>query len=222
MRESPDQQKRRSALAALEWVNPKQVLGVGTGSTVNALIALMQEKKHFPKAAVSSSKATTAKLTELGVDVLDLNSAGELGCYIDGADECDPSFRLIKGGGGALTQEKIIAQVAEQFICLIDDSKRVDVLGRFPLPVEVIQIARSQIARLLVVLGGIPSWRQIKGQGYLTDNGHWILDVADLEIADPLALEARLNAEPGVVCVGLFAKRAADVVICSGRRLVRG
>ena len=221
MSTSQDQQKRASALAALDWVNPAQVLGVGTGSTVNALIALMQEKKHLPKAAVSSSKATSELLSQLGVEVLELNSVGPLACYIDGADECDAGFRLIKGGGGALTREKIIAQAAEQFICLIDDSKRVDVLGRFPLPVEVIQMARSQIARLLVGLGGTPSWRQLEGQGYLTDNGHWILDVADLAISDPLGLEAQLNAEPGVVCVGLFARRAADVVICGGRRLER-
>jgi len=222
MSQSQAQQKRASALAALEWVNPAQVLGVGTGSTVNALIALMQEKKHFPKAAVSSSKATSKLLTEFGIEVLELNNVGPISCYIDGADECDPAFRLIKGGGGALTREKIIAQAAEEFVCLIDDSKRVDVLGRFPLPVEVIQMARSQIARRLVGLGGIPSWRQQGGQGYVTDNGHWIIDVADLEIADPIGLEATLNAEPGVVCVGLFAKRAADVVICSGRRLMRG
>lgn len=223
MNTSLDQQKRASALAALEWVNPVQILGVGTGSTVNALLALMQEKKHLPKAAVSSSKATTALLNQFGVEVLDLNSAGPLACYIDGADECDPGFRLIKGGGGALTREKIIAQAAEKFICLIDDSKRVDVLGRFSLPVEVIQMARSQIARVLVGLGGTPSWRQspdkVAGQGYLTDNGHWIIDVADLEITDPLGLEARLNAEPGVVCVGLFARRPADVVICGGKLL---
>ena len=219
MSQSQDQQKRASALVALEWVKPTEILGVGTGSTVNALIALMQEKKHVPKAAVSSSKATTALLSQLGVEVLELNSVGPISCYIDGADECDPGFRLIKGGGGALTREKIIAQAAKEFICLIDDSKRVEVLGRFPLPVEVIQMARSQIARLLVGLGGTPSWRQKDGQGYLTDNGHWIIDVADLVITNPDALEATLNAEPGVVCVGLFARRAADIVICSGKRL---
>jgi ribose 5-phosphate isomerase A len=220
-----DEQKRASALAALEWVDINAVLGVGTGSTVNALITLMQEKKHLPKAAVSSSNGSTERLRAAGVEVLEPNDTGPIGCYIDGADECDRQFRLIKGGGGALTREKIIAQISQTFVCMIDHSKRVDVLGRFALPIEVIPMARSQVARSVVGgLGGSPIWRQNQstGKAYVTDNGNWILDVADLRITDPLATEAMLNAEPGVVCVGLFARRAADIVICAGERIMRG
>jgi ribose 5-phosphate isomerase A len=215
-----DQQKRASALASLAYIDTREVLGVGTGSTVNALIELMSERKHLPKYAVSSSNASTQKLKALGVEVLDLNQTGAISTYIDGADECDPHFRLIKGGGAALTREKIIAEAAKTFVCLIDDSKRVDVLGRFPLPIEVIPMARSLIARELVVLGATPTWRQLsEGQPLVTDNGQWIIDAADLRIVDPLGLEARLEALPGVVTCGLFARRAADVVICSGVKL---
>lgn len=219
---TPEQQKRASAEAAMEYVDPREVLGVGTGSTVNALIAVMAERKHLPRAAVSSSIASTERLRGLGVEVIDLNQAGAINTYIDGADECDAYFRLIKGGGAALTREKIIAEAAKNFICMIDDSKRVDVLGRFPLPLEVIPMARSLIARKLVVLGATPTWRQIsEGKPLITDNGQWILDAADLRIVDPIALEAQLEMLPGVVCVGLFARRPADVVICSGRKLAK-
>lgn len=219
---TPEQQKRASAEAAMEYVDPREVLGVGTGSTVNALIAVMAERKHLPRTAVSSSIASTERLRGLGVEVIDLNQAGAINTYIDGADECDAYFRLIKGGGAALTREKIIAEAAKNFICMIDDSKRVDVLGRFPLPLEVIPMARSLIARKLVVLGATPTWRQIsEGKPLITDNGQWILDAADLRIVDPIALEAQLEMLPGVVCVGLFARRPADVVICSGRKLAK-
>ena len=219
---TPEQQKRACAEAAMEYVDPREVLGVGTGSTVNALIAVMAERKHLPRAAVSSSIASTERLRGLGVEVIDLNQAGAINTYIDGADECDAYFRLIKGGGAALTREKIIAEAAKNFICMIDDSKRVDVLGRFPLPLEVIPMARSLIARKLVVLGATPTWRQIsEGKPLITDNGQWILDAADLRIVDPIALEAQLEMLPGVVCVGLFARRPADVVICSGRKLAK-
>ena len=220
---TPEQQKRASAEAAMDYIDPREVLGVGTGSTVNALIAVMAQRKHLPRAAVSSSTASTARLQALGVEVIDLNQAGSIRTYIDGADECDAHFRLIKGGGAALTREKIIAEAAKTFVCMIDDSKLVGVLGRFPLPIEVIPMARSLIARQLVVLGATPTWRQIsEGKPLVTDNGQWILDAADLRIVDPVALEAKLELMPGVVCVGLFARRAADVVICSGRKLNRG
>jgi ribose 5-phosphate isomerase A len=214
------QQKRASAEAALAYIDLREVLGVGTGSTVNALIELMGERKHLPRFAVSSSNASSEKLLALGVEILDLNQVGPISTYIDGADECDPHFRLIKGGGAALTREKIVAEAARTFVCLVDDSKLVDVLGRFPLPIEVIPMARSLIARELVVLGATPSWRQIsEGKPLVTDNGQWIIDASDLRILDPVALEAKLEALPGVVCAGLFARRKADIVICSGRRL---
>ena len=220
---TPEQQKRASAEAAMDYIDPREVLGVGTGSTVNALIAVMAQRKHLPRAAVSSSTASTERLQALGVEVIDLNQAGAISTYIDGADECDAHFRLIKGGGAALTREKIIAEAAKTFVCMIDDSKLVGVLGRFPLAIEVIPMARSLIARQLVVLGATPTWRQIsEGKPLVTDNGQWILDAADLRIVDPVALEAKLELMPGVVCVGLFARRAADVVICSGRKLNRG
>lgn len=219
---TPEQQKRASAETAMEYIDPREVLGVGTGSTVNALIATMAERKHFPRAAVSSSNASTERLRALGIEVIELNQAGSINTYIDGADECDAYFRLIKGGGAALTREKIIAEAAKNFVCMIDDSKLVDVLGRFPLPIEVIPMARSLIARHLVVLGATPTWRQVsEGKPVITDNGQWILDAADLRIIDPVALEAKLEVLPGVVCVGLFARRSADVVICSGRKLLK-
>lgn len=217
-----EMQKRASARQALAYVDTSDVLGVGTGSTVNALIELMGERKHLPKAAVSSSNASTTRLKALGVEVIELNQAGSLSVYIDGADECDPYFRLIKGGGAALTREKIIAEAARQFVCLIDDSKRVDILGKFPLPIEVIPMARSLVARQLVALGATPHWRQVsEGQPVVTDNGQWILDAADLRISEPLKLEAQLELLPGVVTTGLFARRGADLVICSGSLLTK-
>lgn len=210
-----DEQKRRSAEAAMRYVEDGAVIGVGTGSTVNQFIPLLAKRKLDIEGAVSSSEATTALLKQHGIRVLDLNSCGDLPVYIDGADECDTHFRLIKGGGGALTREKIIAGASRKFVCLIDQSKRVEILGNFPLPVEVIPMARSYVARQIVKLGGHPVLRE----GFHTDNGNVILDIHGLRIVHPEQLERDLNQLPGVVTVGLFALRKADVVICSGETL---
>ena len=210
-----DEQKRRSAQAAMRYVEDGAVIGVGTGSTVNQFIPLLAERKHDIEGAVSSSEASTALLKQHGIRVLELNSTGDLPVYIDGADECDPHFRLIKGGGAALTREKIVAGASRKFVSLIDDSKRVDLLGAFPLPIEVIPMARSFVARQIVKLGGQPVLRE----GVLTDNGCQILDVHGLRITHPEQLERDLNQVPGVVTVGLFALRKADVVICNGVEL---
>ena len=204
--------KRLSAERALEFVEKGAVVGVGTGSTVRWFIEALGREPGLIKGAVSSSEQSSALLRQRGIEVLDLNAEGPLGLYVDGADECDPQRRLIKGGGAALTREKIIAAASERFVCVLDASKRVDVLGRFPLPVEVIPMARSHVARELLRLGGQPVWRD----GVVTDNGNWILDVHGLSITDPVALEARINQIVGVVAVGLFAARPADVVIADG------
>ena len=201
--------KRRAAEAALAFVEENTVLGVGTGSTVNCFIDLIGERRIPLKGAVSSSKATEAKLRAIGVEVLDLNSAGPIPLYVDGADETDAKRNLIKGGGAALTREKIVAQAAEKFVCIVDQSKLVPQLGKFPLPIEVIPMARSLVARELVKLGGDPVWRE----GVITDNGNVILDVWHLNITDPKALEQLINNMPGVVCNGLFALRPADAVL---------
>lgn len=204
--------KRLSAERALEFVEKGSVIGVGTGSTVRWFIEALGRDRGLIDGAVSSSEQSTALLRQHGIDVLDLNAVGPLGLYVDGADECDPQRCLIKGGGAALTREKIIAAASERFVCVIDAAKRVAVLGHFPLPVEVIPMARSHVARELVALGGQPVWRS----GVVTDNGNWILDVHDMHISDPVALEARINQIVGVVAVGLFAARPADVVIADG------
>lgn len=204
-----DQMKREVAAAALNYVPDNDILGVGTGSTVNALIDLLHEKRIPLKACVSSSEASTERLQQYGYDVIDLNAAGMLSVYIDGADECNPQRHLIKGGGGALTREKIIAAASQQFICIVDATKQVDVLGKFPLPVEVIPMARSLVARELVKLGGEPIWRE----GFVTDNGNWILDTHRLRIIDPVQMESQINQITGVVSVGLFANRPADRVL---------
>lgn len=217
MSSDPETGKRQSAERALELVERGSVIGVGTGSTVRWFIEALGRERGLIDAAVSSSEQSSALLRQHGIDVVDLNAAGPLGLYVDGADECDPDQRLIKGGGAALTREKIIAAASEQFVCVIDASKQVEVLGRFPLPVEVIPMARSHVARELVALGGQPVWRS----GVTTDNGNWILDVHGLHISDPLALEARINQIVGVVTVGLFAARPADTVICDGKILAR-
>ncbi|MGB0132496.1 ribose-5-phosphate isomerase RpiA [Dokdonella sp.] len=201
--------KRRAARAAMRFVEHGMTIGVGTGSTVAHFIDALAERKHDIEAAVSSSEQSTRLLQERGIRVVDLNSTGELALYVDGADECDPERCLIKGGGAALTREKIIAAASRQFVCIIDPSKRVEVLGKFPLPVEVIPMARSHVARALVLLGGQPVWRD----GVVTDNGNWILDVHNLQISDPVGLEAEINQIVGVVTVGLFAARRADVVL---------
>lgn len=204
-----DEEKRRAAERAIAYVEEGSVVGVGTGSTVAHFIDALARIKDRIEGAVSSSEQSTRQLRGHGIAVLDLNATGDLGVYIDGADECDPHKRLIKGGGAALTREKIIAAASRTFVCLIDSSKRVEVLGRFPLPVEVIPMARSLVARALVKFGGNPVWRD----GVVTDNGNWILDVHGLRIADPLALESEINQIVGVVTVGLFAARRADVVL---------
>lgn len=210
-----EQQKRLAAQAAIKFVDDGSIVGVGTGSTVMHFIDELGKIRERIKAAVSSSERSTEALKALGIDVIDLNAAGELGVYIDGADECDPHKNLIKGGGAALTREKIVAAASKKFVCMIDASKRVDVLGKFPLPVEVIPMARSYVARELVKLGGQPLWRD----GVVTDNGNVILDVHNLRIVDPPALEAEINQIVGVVCVGLFARRRADVVLIGGDRM---
>ncbi|MDQ3229464.1 MAG: ribose-5-phosphate isomerase RpiA [Pseudomonadota bacterium] len=205
--------KRLAGEKALEYVEDGMIVGVGTGSTVAYFIDALGRIKHRIAGAVSSSEQSTQRLQAHGIEILDLNHAGPIPLYVDGADECDPHRRLIKGGGAALTREKIIAEASKMFVCIIDPAKRVDVLGKFPLPVEVIPIARSLVARRIVALtGGQPVWRE----GVTTDNGNWVLDVHGLSITDPVALERELNQVPGVVSVGLFAQRPADVVIVGG------
>ena len=205
--------KRLAGEKAIDYVEDGMIVGVGTGSTVAFFIEALARIKHRIEGAVSSSEQSTQQLRGHGIEVMELNNTGPLALYVDGADECDPRKCLIKGGGAALTREKIIAQASAKFVCIIDPAKRVDVLGRFPLPIEVIPMARSLVAReILAMTGGQPVWRQ----GVTTDNGNWLLDVHGLAITDPLALEAALNQVPGVVSVGLFARRPADVVIVGG------
>ena len=207
-----------SAEAALEYVKSGSVIGVGTGSTVNHFIDLLAEKMPGQiEAAVSSSEASTERLQKWGIRVIDLNDSKRLSIYVDGTDESNHKLHLIKGGGGALTREKIVAAASDQFICIADDSKLVDVLGKFPLPVEVIPMARILVTKELESLGGRPHWRE----QFVTDNGNIILDVHDLEIDDAPALENRINQITGVVCVGLFAHRPADVLILGGDNGVR-
>ncbi len=209
-----DELKKRSAQAALAFVEDGMVVGVGTGSTVAFFIDGLATLRGRIEGAVSSSEQSTQRLRAHGIEVFDLNAVGPLALYVDGADECDPHNRLIKGGGGALTREKIIAQASDKFVCIIDDAKQVPVLGKFPLPVEVIPMARSAVARAIHAQGGLPVWRE----GVVTDNGNWILDIHGLRIDDPVALEREYNQIPGVVTVGLFAMRPADVVIVDGQR----
>lgn len=210
-----DAQKRAAGEAAIEFVEDNTIVGVGTGSTVKYFIDALGKIKQRIDGAVSSSEQSSKLLRELGIPVLDPNAVGTIGLYVDGADECDPRRCLIKGGGAALTREKILAAVAKKFVCIVDAHKCVDVLGTFPLPVEVIPMARSHVAREIARLGGTPVWRQ----GCVTDNGNWILDVHGLRIEDPLALETAWNQIVGVVTVGVFAHRPADVVLVGdGRR----
>jgi ribose 5-phosphate isomerase A len=216
-----DRKKQLAAEAALSYVHDDDIVGVGTGSTVKWFIEGMAARKLRIKGAVSSSEATSKLLTKHGFDLLDLNTTGQLPLYVDGADEADPHLRLIKGGGAALTREKIIAAASHRFVCIADDSKLVAVLGRFPLPIEVIPMARSYVSRELVRLGGRPIYRE----GVVTDNGNQIVDVHDLKIVDPCALENTINQLPGVVTVGLFANRPADVLILGseeGTRKIEG
>jgi ribose 5-phosphate isomerase A len=209
---SQNEGKRRSGEKAAEYVTDGSIVGVGTGSTVAFFIEALGRMKHRIEGAVSSSEQSTRLLKELGIPVLDLNATGPLALYVDGADECDPHGRLIKGGGAALTREKIIAEACKQFVCIIDASKQVDLLGRFPVPIEVIPMARSLVARKLVEMGGQPVWRE----GVVTDNGNWILDVHNWRLTDPVAMERDVNQIPGVVTCGLFARRGADAVIVDG------
>jgi ribose 5-phosphate isomerase A len=209
--------KRMAAEAALPYIEADMVLGIGTGSTVNKLIEALQAHKIRLAGAVSSSKQTSDRLRAIGIDEVDLNSAGDLDLYIDGADQATIDGTLIKGGGAALTREKVVAAAAKRFVCIVDDSKMADVLGSFPLPVEVIPMARSYVARQLVLLGGQPVWRQ----GVITDNGNVILDVHNLALEDPRGFETAVNQIAGVVTVGLFAARRADVLIIAGDTGVR-
>jgi len=201
--------KRRAAEAALEYIKGVEIVGVGTGSTTEYFIQLLADLKDQIRGAVSSSERSTQKLKEIGIEVLDLNEVGDLEVYVDGADEINPRLELIKGGGGALTREKIIAAASKTFVCIADENKYVDYLGRFPLPVEVIPMGRSYVARQMVKLGGRPELRQ----GFVTDNGMQILDVHGLEILNPKEMERTINDIPGVVTVGIFALRPADVVL---------
>ena len=204
-----DEMKKQAAWSALEYITTDGVVGVGTGSTVNHFIDALATIKGRIEGAVSSSNASTQRLQEYGIHVFDLNEVNEVAVYVDGADEANPQLQLIKGGGGALTREKIIAAVADQFVCIADASKQVDVLGKFPLPVEVIPMARSYVAREIVKLGGQPVYRE----GVITDNQNVILDVHGLEIMEPIKLEKTLNDIVGVVTNGLFAMRPADVLL---------
>jgi ribose 5-phosphate isomerase A len=204
-----DDKKRAAARAALAYVKSDDIVGVGTGSTVNYFIEALAEKKHLIEGAVSSSDASTAQLKALGIEVFDLNSVDQFDIYIDGADEITEHKHMIKGGGAALTREKIVAAVAKTFVCIIDDTKQVGILGDFPLPVEVIPMARSYVARELVKLGGDPVYRE----GVITDNGNVILDVYNLTILEPRKLETQINEIVGVVTNGLFAHRGADVLL---------
>lgn len=204
-----DQLKAQAAEAALKYVQEGHIVGVGTGSTVNFFIAALATMKDHITGAVSSSEASTVRLKAHGIEVLELNNVSDLPVYIDGADEIDPHLRMVKGGGGALTREKIIAAVADRFICIADSSKQVGRLGRFPIPVEVIPMARSYVARQIVQLGGDPVWRQ----GFTSDNGNLILDVHNFDILEPQQLEQQLNNIVGVVTNGLFAQRGADIAL---------
>ncbi len=206
---TPDEKKQAAAKAALEYVEVGTVIGIGTGSTANYFIDMLADIKHKVDGTVASSEASAARLKQHGIQVLDLNAVDGISVYVDGADESTQHLQLIKGGGGALTREKIVAAVAGKFVCIADESKLVDVLGKFPLPVEVIPMARGYVARRITKLGGNPIWRD----GFVTDNGNIILDVHNLEILEPSKLETELNQITGVVTNGLFALRPADVLI---------
>lgn len=214
-----DQKEKKliAAKASLDYIRDGDILGIGTGSTVNELIDLLPSIREKIQAVVSSSAATTAKLEELGFEVSMLNSVGDVDVYIDGADEANKHFQLIKGGGGALTREKILAGASRKFVCIIDDSKQVGMLGTFPLPIEVVPMAQSFVARKMVKMRGQPIWRE----NFVTDNGNHILDIHNLQITNPLEMETRINQIPGVVTVGLFAHRPADVLVVASDTGVR-
>ncbi len=206
---TPDEKKQQVAKAALDYIVEDSIIGIGTGSTANHFIDALAAIKHKIDGTVASSNATAERLKSHGIPVFELNSVDEISVYIDGADESNHHLHLIKGGGGALTREKIVAAVSKRFVCIADDSKLVDVLGKFPLPVEVIPMARSYVAREIVKLGGQPVWRE----DFVTDNGNVILDIHNLQIAEPVKLEAQLNSIVGVVTNGLFAASPASVLL---------
>jgi ribose 5-phosphate isomerase A len=214
---TPDEKKQQVAKAALEYVVEDSIIGIGTGSTANYFIDALATIKHKIEGTVASSNATADRLKSHGIPVFELNSVDEISVYLDGADETNQYLHLIKGGGGALTREKIVAAVSKRFVCIADDSKLVDILGKFPLPIEVIPMARSYVARQLVKLGGKPIWRE----GFTTDNGNVILDVHNLKISEPVKLETQLNEITGVVTNGLFASRPADVLLLGSDKGVR-
>jgi len=212
-----DEQKRRAAIAALDYITDGITLGVGTGSTVEHFIDALPQHAHRLSAVVSSSDRTTARLESLGIEVKPFAEIDRIDLYVDGADEATKHLHLLKGGGGALTREKVLAGAARRFVCIIDSSKLVGTLGAFPLPIEVIPMARSFVARQLVNAGGEPIWRR----DFVTDNGNVILDVHHLKIANPLEVETRFNQIPGIVTVGIFAHRGADVLLVGEKDGVR-
>lgn len=211
------EKKLNAAKAALEFIEPSTTLGIGTGSTVNFLIEMLPEIRDKIDRIVSSSKASTALLEENGFEVSTLNEVGDFDLYIDGADESNKRLQLIKGGGGALTREKVLATAARRFICIVDDAKLVGMLGSFPLPIEVLPMAQEMVSRRMLKMRGQPIWRE----GFVSDNGNHILDVHDLQISNPLEMEDRINRIPGVVTVGIFAHRAADILLIGGDDGVR-
>jgi len=212
-----DDQKRAAAEASLPFIKPGSIVGIGTGSTVNHLIELLPSVADRIDAVVSSSKASTERLEKAGFAVKTLNESGELDIYIDGADETTKRLELIKGGGGALTREKVLAAASRRFVCIVDESKLVGMLGTFPLPIEVLPMAQAHVTRQLMKMRCQPVWRE----NMVTDNGNHILDVSDLSIPNPLEMETRLNQIPGIVTVGIFAHRPADVLLIAGEKGVR-
>jgi ribose 5-phosphate isomerase A len=204
--------KRNAAKAAMEFIDPGTTLGVGTGSTVNLLIEMLPDIRSKIDRLVSSSKATSALLVKAGFEVSTINDIGDFDLYIDGADESNKRLQLIKGGGGALTREKVLAAAARRFVCIVDDTKLVGMLGNFPLPIEVVPMAQQLVSRSMLKMRGQPIWRE----NFVTDNGNHILDVHNLQITNPLEMEARINRIPGVVTVGIFAHRSADILLIGG------
>ncbi len=207
--------KQAAARAALSFLQPGEILGVGSGSTVNHFISLLADHLHTVPGVVAASRASEERLRAIGARVLDMAHIEHLSLYVDGADEIDPQMQMIKGGGAALTREKIIAQAASSFVCMVDSSKQVAQLGRFPLPIEVIAFAQASVAAQLREMGGQP----VPRQGVTTDNGHMILDTTGLDFSDPVALESRLNQIPGILCNGIFARRPADICITAGEEV---
>jgi len=209
--------KLKAAKAAMKFIEPGMTIGVGTGSTVNFLIELLPDVRDKIEGVVSSSKASTALLKEKGFEVSTVNEVGDYDLYIDGADESNKRLQLVKGGGGALTREKVLAAAARRFICIVDDTKLVGMLGNFPLPIEVLPMAQQLVSRQMLKMRGQPIWRE----GFITDNGNHILDIHDLQISNPLEMEARINRIPGVVTVGIFAHRPADILLIGSDERVR-